>query len=378
MGSTQDPERGSQSRFGQPGGFEEPMSVPARVAFLHGPHDLRVEHLTISDPGPGQALIRVRAAGICGSDVECFEGNSGEGRYDLAPYTPGHEWAGEVAAVGEGVSEFAVGDKVTGDCVLKCFKCSHCKQGLMPAACLNMREAGFRPDSPGAWGEYLLMEDSYLHKLPNDWTYEDGALVEPFGVGYYGVWGPGGWVDASDDVVIFGAGPIGLSALITCKVAGAKVIVVEPLSNRLEIATALGADVAVQPHKADNLATEINRACGTSRGPTLVVEASGNDDALATLFDVAGFQSRVRLIGHTIGHKVPVEIGKTLWRGMSIYGQGGVSDFTPRAIRFMDRARDSVDFSALISHRVPFEDIHRAVDIAVSRKAEAVKVMMTF
>ena len=158
------------------------MATAAKIAFLYGPRDLRVEQVDIPEPGPEQIMVRVKAAGICGSDVECFEGKSKEGRYDLAPYTPGHEWAGEVADVGSRVDAFKIGDKVTGDCVLKCFKCENCKQGLMPAACLNMREAGFRPDSPGAWGEYLVIEENYLHKLPQDWAYEDGALVEPFGV----------------------------------------------------------------------------------------------------------------------------------------------------------------------------------------------------
>jgi L-iditol 2-dehydrogenase len=354
------------------------MPTNAMIAFLHGPHDLRLEHLPVPEPAPGQVLVRVRAAGICGSDVECFEGNSKEGRYDLAPYTPGHEWAGEVTALGDRVTGFDIGDRVTGDCVLKCFKCENCKQGLMPAACLNMREAGFRPDSPGAWGEYLLIEDCYLHKLPDDWSHEEGALVEPFGVGYYGVWGPGGWVDASDDVVIFGAGPIGLSSLVACKVAGAKVVMVDPLSNRRELASRLGADAVLSPAPLEDLAASIGESMESKRGPTLIVEASGSDTALATVFDIAGYQSRVRLIGHSIGRKVPVEIGKTIWKGMSIYGQGGVSDFTPRTIRFMDRARKSVDLRQLISHRVPFTDLHEAVDIAVSRKAEAVKVMLVF
>ena len=103
----------------------------------------------------------------------------------------------------------------------------------MPSACLNMREAGFRPDSPGGWGEYLIMKHHYIHKLPDDWTYEEGALVEPFSVGYFGLWGNNGYVDASDNVVIFGAGPIGLSALIVAKASRAKVIQVELLENRI-------------------------------------------------------------------------------------------------------------------------------------------------
>ena len=233
--------------------------VKAKIAFLHGPHDLRIEEVNVPDPKPDQILIKLKAAGICGSDVECFEGHSKEGRYDIAPYTPGHEWAGQVAAIGNQVTGFKVGDKVTGDCCMNCFKCENCKRGLMPAACLNFREAGFRPDSPGGWGEYLLMEEHYVHKLPADWKYEEGALVEPFSVGHYGVWGPGGWVDASDDVVIFGGGMIGPCALLTCKAASANVMVVEPLANRRELAKTLGADVVIDPTQVKDLAAEVGK-----------------------------------------------------------------------------------------------------------------------
>jgi len=349
-----------------------------KIAFLRGPKDLRIEEVAIPDPGPEQVLIKVGAAGICGSDVECFEGKSKEGRYDLGPYTPGHEWAGEVAAVGSAVTGFAVGDKVTSDCVMNCFKCENCKQGLMPAACLNFREAGFRPDSPGGWGEYLTIEEHYVHKIPSAWTFEEGALVEPFSVGHYGVWGPGGWVDAADDVVVFGGGMIGLCVLIVCKAANANVIVVEPLPNRQEYAKRFGADAVIDPRQVKSLADEIAHHTARKRGATVVVEASGNDNAIASLFEVAGLQSRMRLIGHSVGRKVPVEIGKTIWRGISIYGQGGISYDMPRTIMFMDRIRKKVDLTQLISHRYPFDKLHEAMETVVHKKAEALKVMLTF
>ncbi len=352
--------------------------LKAKIAFLHGPHDLRIEEVSLPEPKPDQILIKLKAAGICGSDVECFEGHSKEGRYDLAPYTPGHEWAGQVAAIGSQVTGFQVGDKVTGDCVMNCFKCENCKRGLMPAACLNFREAGFRPDSPGGWGEYLLLEEHYVHKLPADWAYEEGALVEPFSVGHYGVWGPGGWVDASDDVVIFGGGMIGLCVLVVCKAANAKVMMVEPLANRRETAKTLGADVVIDPTQVADLAAEINKHASTSRGATVVVEASGNDRAIAAVVDVVGLQPRLRLIGHSIGRKVPIEIGKTMWRGIAMYGQGGISYDMPRTITFMDRVRKNVNLTGLISHTFPFEKLHEAVATAVTKKAEALKVMLTF
>jgi L-iditol 2-dehydrogenase len=352
--------------------------IRAKVALMYGPHDLRVEEVTMRDPKDDEVLIKMKAAGICGSDVECFEGKSKEGRYDIAPYTPGHEWSGEVAATGKSVTTVKVGDKVTGDCVLPCFRCENCKRGLMPAACLQFREVGFTPGAGGGMGEYLLLEEPYVHPLPKDWTFEEGALVEPFSVSHWGVWGPGGYVEASDDVVVFGSGPIGLGVLIVCKAANAKVIVLEPLARRREVAKKFGADVALDPYGVDNLIAEIAKNTTTSRGATLVVEASGNDDAIGWMFDVAGLQPRMRMIGHSIGRKVPVEIGKTIWRGISIYGQGGTSYDMPRTINFMDRIRNRIDLKGLITHQYPFAKVNEAFDMAVHHKADAIKVMLTF
>ena len=352
--------------------------VKGKVALLHGPKDLRVEEVTWDDPKADQVLIKMKAAGICGSDVECYEGLSAEGRYDIAPYTPGHEWAGEVAAVGKDVKNVKVGDKVTGDCVLPCFRCENCRRGMMPAACLNFREVGFTPGDGGGWGEYLLLEEPYVHPFPADWTFEEGALVEPFSVSHYGVWGPGGFVAADDDVVVMGAGPIGLGAIIVCKTAGANVISVEPLAKRQEYAKKFGADVIVDPSKVDDLRAELLKHTGTSRGVTLLVEASGNDKSIADMFDIIGTQPRLRMIGHSIGRKVPVEIGKVIWKGISIYGQGGVTYDMPRTITFMDRIRNKVDLQGLITHKYPFSQLDDAVDMAVHNKSEAMKVMLTF
>jgi threonine dehydrogenase-like Zn-dependent dehydrogenase len=346
------------------------------VAFLYKPHDLRVEQIEIPPLKHNQILVKVKACGICGSDVECFEGHSKEGRYDLGAYTPGHEWAGEVAEVGAGVRTFKPGNKVAADCVMPCFVCSNCKDGLMPSACLNMREGGFRPDSPGGMGEYLVIEDPYLHKLPDGWRFEEGAWVETFSIGYFGLWGNGGFVDASDDVLIFGAGPVGLTALIVAKTARAKTIVVDPLQNRRNMAVNLGADEVVDPSKA-NLNEAVLRATA-NRGASVVVEASGSDQALASIFEVVGHSARVRLIGHSVGRKVPVEIGRTIWKTLNITGSGGTRNFSERTIRFMDRVRDQYDVTKLITHRYPFADIHKAFATAVERKADALKVMLVF
>lgn len=350
--------------------------MKAKVAFLHKPLDLRVEEMEIPALKPDQVLVQVGACGICGSDVECFEGKSKEGRYDIAPYTPGHEWGGRIAAVGSGVTTLKVGNKVTGDCVMACGVCRNCKDGLMPSACLNMREAGFRPDSPGGMGEYMVIEEQYVHRVPDDWSYADAAWVETFSIGYFGIWGNGGSIDASDIAIVMGCGPVGVSAVMTAKTSGAMVIVVEPLEKRRAIAARYGADHVIDPAAVD-LVSEIERLTNGRMG-TVVVEATGNDKAIASLFEVAGHSARVRLIGHSIGRKVPVEIGRTIWRTLSISGSGGTKDFGQRTIRFMSAIKGKYDFAALNTHHFAFDQIHEAFDVACKLKSDAFKVMLDF
>ena len=350
--------------------------MKAKIAFMYGPGDLRIQEVELPALKPDQVLIKLKACGICGSDVECFEGKSDEGRYDIAPYTPGHEWAGQAVAVGSEVTSVAVGNKVVGDCVLACGKCANCKEGKMPSACLNMREIGFRPDSPGGFGEYMILEEQYTHVIPDDWDYELGAWVETFNVGYWGVWGNGCSPDASDDVAIIGGGPIGLTAAMTCKTLGARVILIDPIASRRENALKYGADICIDPTSC-NLEEEIKRLTD-GRGPSVVIECSGNDAGIASLFDIAGHNCRVGLVGHSIGRKVAVEIGKTIWKTLKISGSGGTKTWFPKTIRFMSAIKDRYDFAALNTHHFNFKDLDKAMDMACHHKDIARKVMLTF
>ncbi len=350
--------------------------MKAKIAFMYKPFDLRIEEVELPPLKPNQVLIKTGACGICGSDVECFEGRSREGRYDIGPYTPGHEWSGQIVEVGSDVHYLKVGDKVTGDCVMACGVCRNCKEGLMPSACLNMREAGFRPDSPGGMGEYLIIEEQYAHVIPDDWSYEMGAWVETFSIGYFGIWGNGGYIDASDTALISGAGPVGLSAAMVAKTSGAKTIVAEPIASRRERALKYGADIVLDPTAPDyyNQLMELTNGAG----PSIIAEASGNDKSIASIFDIAGHSCRVNLIGHSIGRKIPIEIGKTIWRTLSIKGSGGTKNFAQRTIRFMSNIKDKYDFNALNTHKMPFEKLNEAMDIAANHKDVAFKVMLIF
>ncbi len=350
--------------------------MKSKTAFLYKPHDLRIEEVEVAPLKPDQVLIQVGACGVCGSDVECYEGLSAEGRYDIAPYTPGHEWGGKIVEVGTAVTSLKPGMKVTGDCVLACGHCYNCKEGLMPSACLNMREIGFRPDSPGGMGEYMIVEEQYVHQIPDDWSYAMGAWVETFSIGYFGVWGNGSYIDASDTAVVLGCGPVGISATMVCATSGAKVIVVDPIESRRKLALKYGATHVVDP-TAGKLKDQIDKLTD-GRGPSVIVEASGNDQAIQSIFEIAGHGCRVHLIGHSIGRKVPVELGWTIWKTLSIDGSGGTKNFGQRTIRFMTAIKDKYDFDALNTHYFPFEKLDEAIDTAIHHKDSAFKVMLTF
>lgn len=351
--------------------------MKCKQAFLHGPFDLRIEEVELRELKDQEALVRVRACGICGSDVEIFEGKSKEGRYDIQPFVPGHEWAGDIVAVGKGIKTLKPGDKVTSDCVVACGVCENCKSGMMPSACLDFKEIGFGPDTPGGYGEYLICGEANLHKLPDNWDYVDGAWVEPFSIGYFSVWGNGGYVDASDTALIFGCGPVGLCALMTCKMANATTIMVDPLESRRKIALQFGADYALDP-TAPDFRSQVKKLCPAGGGPSVICECSGSNAAVSEMFQIAGHNCRVNVTGHTLGRQIPVEMGWTNWKTLRIKGSGGTDHFMPRTIRFMSQVRKQFDFKKLTTHYFRFSELAQAMDTACHDKEHALKVMLTF
>lgn len=344
-----------------------------KAAVLSGPLKLKVEEIETPRIEPDEVLVKVKASGICGSDVECYKGHSKEGRYDIAPYVPGHEWSGEVVEAGSEVVAFKEGDRVVGDCVVGCGRCYYCKSGMNPAFCTDMLEYGFMPAANGGDQEYLKVKEKALHKIPTALTWEEGALVEPFSVSYHGVWGVGGGVDASQDVAVLGAGPIGLFALVIAKVAGARAFAVEQLENRNVIAKKLGADAIIDPSREDPTKRILDLTNG--QGVDLVVEASGSDEAIAATVDMAKRNGRVVYIGHSIGRKIPIEIGKIVWKGVTLVGKAGSPYFFPRTIDFMSRAKSKVDFASVITHRSPLQKAVEAFELA-SERGRSVKILL--
>lgn len=298
-----------------------------------------------------EVMIQSRRVGICHSDYELLAG-----QYIIPisyPVTPGHEWVGEVVEVGKNVTSLSVGDRVVGECVINTPERIH--------------HFGFSMD--GADREYFAARPEWLHKLPDAVDDSKGALIEPFTCGYYAVLRHGG-VDASQTVVVSGGGTIGLVSAAAAIGMGARVIVVDPVPLRREIAMRLGADGTVDPSDGDPVEAVQEMTKG---GADLVVEAAGHASSLANVFDYVRPEGCVSMVGINIGQKFPVELGKIQIKDLNVRGCIGSPGVWPAAIRFIERT--GIDLSPIQTHNFNIDDALTALELGKNPK-EAVKVTL--
>lgn len=280
-----------------------------------------------------EVLVRTRAVGICHSDYELLAG-----RYIIPisyPVTPGHEWSGEIVEVGCNVKGFRAGDRVVGECVVRTPE--------------RLHHFGF--SLSGADREFFSVNPEWLHKLPDAVDDKKAALIEPFTCGYYAVLRSGG-TNASETVVVSGGGTIGLVSAAAAIGMGARVIVVDPLASRRDVALRLGADAAIDP--SDGGAAERIREMTGGHGADLVVEASGHDLSLASAFDYAREEGRVSMVGINIGRKVPVVLGNIQMKNLTVRGCIGSPGVWPSAIKFLERT--GLDLSPIQTHDYALTD----------------------
>jgi 2-desacetyl-2-hydroxyethyl bacteriochlorophyllide A dehydrogenase len=238
-----------------------------KALVYYGPEDLRLAEIADLEPAPGEALIRVRACGICGSDVHGYLGITGR---RIPPMVMGHEFSGDVAEVGEGVTDIKVGDRVAPYPVIFCGDCEPCRHGNVHV-CLHKKSLGVL-ECNGAMAEYVSLPAKLLFKLADTISYEVGSMIEPLAVSYRGVNHAGDLTDKN--VFIVGAGTIGLLALAVVKMRNPAKIFVSDLSDiRLGVAKKMGADTIINPSK-DNVGDIINRETG-GVGVDVAFEAVG-------------------------------------------------------------------------------------------------------
>lgn len=342
-------------------------ALPAtmQLARVHGPGDVRMDSVPVPVCGPGDALIKIAACGVCGSDLGYIaQGGLGGAEPLAAPLPIGHEFAGTVVAVGADVTGVAPGLRVA----------------------VNPDRAfigGGGPD--GAMASYIRITGAELGEtlfaLPDTLAFAEAALAEPLSVGLHGLRVAG--VTGADKVAILGAGPIGLCTVVMLRHLGVQDIAIfDRVPERLDRARALGAGLAVDVTQ-DDLPNALAHYHGTGErfgakfvGTDVFVDCAGSAVALAEVVSVAKYRARIAVIA--LHHK---PLALDLWQVMAneIALFGSIAD--SRAAEFGEAmamlAQGGHDLSALISHRFAFEQFHDALAMAAD-PARAAKVVLTF
>lgn len=235
---------------------------------MTAPREIRFDRVPVPQPGPGQVLVKIKRIGICGSDIHVYHGKHPYTKY---PVTQGHEVSGRIAAVGEGVTGFRVGQKVTIEPQVFCGKCHPCTHGKYNL-CESLKVMGFQ--TTGTASEYFAVDQSKIDVLPEAMDYNEGAMLEPLAVTVHAAKRAG---DVKGlNVCVLGCGPIGILLIQSLKAFGAaKVLATDVSDYRLELAKQCGADVTVNTKNA-----EFGRAMLDAFGPDkadIIYDCAGND-----------------------------------------------------------------------------------------------------
>jgi 2-desacetyl-2-hydroxyethyl bacteriochlorophyllide A dehydrogenase len=338
-----------------------------KQAALTKPRTFEIQEAPRPAPGPGQVLVRVRSVGICGSDLHFYRGD-----FPAPPgFVPGHECAGEVAALGDGVTGFEPGDRVALELFEVCLRCVQCRAGNYHL-CSQRRASGL--DIPGGMGEYLVLPPYALYPLPPEVDFELGALCEPLAVAVHGL----RLVDLrfGDRVAVLGAGTIGLMAVVAAKAMGATYVAASARhQHQKAMAEALGADAVFGDDPAG-----IGQLAAATGGADVVVETvGGRANTLGHAFTVVGPGGRISVLGV---FTQPVQIHPAMFFvkeprvvGSNCYGRPGRHSDYELAIEIMRRNPESL--RRCITHRFPLAEIERAYATADDKSSGAIKVQLT-
>jgi L-idonate 5-dehydrogenase len=340
------------------------MTPPvSRAAVVSGPKRFALQERAVPEPGPGEARVRVEACGVCGSDLAFHQ----RGLFQ-AGQVPGHEMAGRVDALGEGVRGVALGARVAVEPVRTCGACDDCRSGR-DSLCRDFRVHGIH--LPGGFAEHVLVPAERLYPVPEDVDPAVAALAEPLAVAVHGL--RQGGLEKGQRVLVLGAGNVGLAALVTARAMGAgEVFASARYPAQAEMARELGATRVLDESEATPEAL--------ARGGTdfdLVVESVGRGDTLRAAGAALRPGGTVSVLGVFFE---PVELepmplflkeARLVWSNCYHRRSGDDADFA-LATRLLDSERERL--ARLVTHRLPLTSVARAFELAADRRAGAIKV----
>lgn len=345
-----------------------PKTMSAVVCY--GPEDYRLEERPVPQAGPGEVVIRVKSTGICASDIKCYLGAAlfwGDAKrvgYCQAPVTPGHEFIGEVVALGEGAAEkyqLSLGDSAISEQIVPCWKCRYCKRGQY-WMCEYGDVYGFRQAAFGSWAEYMRFPANALnYKVPKAIPHHHAVFIEPLACSIHAV--ERGDIQYQDTVVIAGCGPLGLGMIAAAKMKGPESIVAIDLNDdRLELAKRCGADIGLNPRKTDVVA-EV-KALTEGYGCDVYIEATGHPSAVEQGLYM------IRKLGTFVEFSVMRELVTVDWtiigdgKELNIHGAHLGPHCYPVAMRMIQEGK--LPMSDIVTHRLPLSDFQKGIDMVAS------------
>lgn len=339
-----------------------------RAIVYEGPGRLAVKDVPEPQVGPKDVLIEVRAAGICGSDLEMARGNRPS---VIPPRIPGHEIAGEIVEVGGQAKRFGVGDRVVVEPIMSCGECRNCMVGRYNV-CKDLKFIGVHID--GAFAEFVAMPESRVYNIPDRFSYEEAAVLEPTAVGVHVT--KRAKVSPSDTVVILGAGPIGLQIGQVARSIGAGyIIMTDVLDYRLDLAKRLAADLVVNSAEEDPL--KHVKQVTDREGADVVIEAVGKSETILQTIDLVRIGGRILVGGLSV--ETFVTEPPTFWMRQLLKE---VTVETSRSYAAGDwdvaiklASRGAINLGALVTHRFPLEDALRAYEVADKKLEKSMKVL---
>lgn len=343
-----------------------------KAAVLVGREKIAIRDVEEPSPGKGEVLVAPKYAGICGSDVHIYKGEF-EGRVTY-PTIMGHEFAGIVHAVGEGVTGVAPGDKVTVDPVIPCMRCDACREGNT-SGCLGLKLLGV--DADGGFAEFVAADEKHVFTLPERVSVRDAAMVELFSIGVHA--SRRALLEPDDFVVVLGAGRLGLAILSVLKNTSAGTIVVTDVQEyRLDIARQIGADYCINAAKTN--AVKEMREITSGRGADRVFEAVGHAEKSASgLAPVGEAAEMVRSAGRVVvlgqGNEPEAVFWRQfVWKEATITASRVTRGEFPRTLSLLEKGK--LDPAPLITHEVPLDNAADAFAMIADGKEEAVKVLL--
>jgi len=364
---------------------EFPILDTMKAWVLGNPGELTLKDKPVPVPKRAEVLVRIDAAAICATDLEViYQGPPGmiEGELPFNKnFTPGHEYMGTVVALGPGVDEYRIGQRVAVEIHAGCGQCKRCREGMY-TSCHNYglnygdvdkghRANGFTTD--GAFCEYQVNNINTLVAIPDDMSDEEGALVVTAGTAMYALTELGGLV-AGESVVVSGAGPIGLMVVAVAKALGAQpVILTEMRDNRLKIARELGADAVVNIRKVPDVVAAVKELNG-GKGVDCVVECSAASKAVNDAVHMVNRGGKVCLAA--FAHEpVMVDVAHIVTNNIYVYGiRGEGRSAVHRVEAFMRQKR--FDATKIHTHTFALSDLPTAIRYAKDRIDDAIKVVV--